>query len=94
MRGLPSLSMCRSMIWRITTGSFLATREYGIIIYIFLRIQFQQEGFILKTGTSSGGRKVYWLIFSLGLCRTVLDFVQIQTHKVAEQVQSSTSYIY
>ena len=56
---------------------------------IFLRIQFQQERFSLKTGASSGRRKVYWLIFSVGLYRTLLDSVQIQNNKLANQVQSS-----
>lgn len=47
------------------TGSFLATSEYGI--NFFLRIQFQQEEFHLKTGTSFGRRRIYWLIVSVGI---------------------------
>lgn len=56
----------------------------------FLSIQFQEERFKLKTGASSGRRKVCGLIFSAGFCRTVVDYVQIQNNKLANQVQSST----
>lgn len=60
MGGLPS-RMWRSMMWRLTMGSFLATSERGV--NFFLRIQFQEEQFSVKMGTHSGRRKMLVNLF-------------------------------
>lgn len=68
----------------------MATCEYGF--NFFLRIQFQEGRFDVKMGTTLVEGKC-WLI-SVGLYRTVLDSVQIQKNKLANQVRPLQLHIF
>lgn len=66
------------MIWRITTGAFLAMSEYGIKFFFFFKgFNFSSRDLVERWELVLVRRKVSWLIFPVGLYRTVLDSVQI-----------------